>query len=146
MKKSCPYPASSSIFCKLNNQARSPQKTTNFPNLVVENTVYKSDDETANLFKNILAETFTESGLSTDFDSVIYNYVNDFVKKLNYSDNNFNRVSFHELVKVIKTLGERSSPGEDGVHNIFLKRLTLKGIYLILKLINLSLETGLPEG
>ena len=92
-----------------------------------------------------MAETFTESGPSTDYDSVIYNYVNDFVTKLNYSDNNFRRVSFHELVEVIKTLEDRSSPGEDGVHNIFLKRLTLKGIYLTLKLINLSLETGLPE-
>ena len=49
------------------------------------------------------------------------------------------------MVEVIKSLKTDSSPGEDGVHNRFLKNLSSKGFELLLKMINLSLVVGLPK-
>jgi len=71
-----------------------------------------------------LGETFTDSGPSTDFDYVIYNYVEEFVSGFDYSDDNFSKVTFPEMVELIKSLKTDSSPGEDGVHNRFLKNLS----------------------
>jgi hypothetical protein len=97
------------------------------------------------LFKIFLIKTFTDSGPTTDFESVIYNYVEEFVSNFDYSDENFSKVSFVEMVEVIKSLKTDSSPGEDGVHNRFLKNLSSKGLDLLLKMINLSLVVGLPK-
>jgi hypothetical protein len=140
-----PHPPSSSIFWKIINRARSPKKTSSIPNLVVGDRIYSSDEEKANLFRSILGETFTDSGPSTDFESTIYNYVEEFVSNFDYSDENFSKVSFVEMVEVIKSLKTDSSPGEDGVHNRFLKNLSSKGLDLLLKMINLSLVVGLPK-
>jgi len=52
-----------------------PKKTSSIPKLVVDDRVYSSDEEKANLFRSILGETFTDGDPSTDFESVIYNYV-----------------------------------------------------------------------
>ena len=71
--------------------------------------VYSSDEEKANLFRSILGETFTDSGPSTDFESPIYNYVEEFVSNFDYSDENFSKVSFVEMVEVIKSLKTDSS-------------------------------------
>jgi hypothetical protein len=140
-----PHPPSSSLFWKIINRARSPKRTSSIPNLVVGDRVYSSDEEKANLFRSILGETFTDSGPTTDFESVIYNYVEEFVSNFDYSDENFSKVSFVEMVEVIKSLKTDSSPGEDGVHNRFLKNLSSKGLDLLLKMINLSLVVGLPK-
>ena len=140
-----PHPPSSSLFWKIINRARSPKRTSSIPNLVVGDRVYSSDEEKANLFRSILGETFTDSGPSTDFESTIYNYVEEFVSNFDYSDENFSKVSFVEMVEVIKSLKTDSSPGEDGVHNRFLKNLSSKGLDLLLKMINLSLVVGLPK-
>ena len=48
------------------------------------------------------------------------------------------------MVELINSLRTNSSPGEDGVHNRFLKNLSSKGLDLLLKMINLSLAVGLP--
>ena len=127
-----PHPPSSSIFWRIINRARSPKKTSSIPNLVVDDRIYSSDEEKANLFRSILGETFTDSGPSTDFESVIYNYVEEFVSGFDYSDDNFSKVSFAEMVEVIKSLKTDSSPREDGVHNRFLKKLSSKGLELLL--------------
>jgi hypothetical protein len=94
-----PHPPSSSLFWKIINRARSPKRTSSIPNLVVGDRVYSSDEEKANLFRSILGETFTDSGPTTDFESVIYNYVEEFVSNFDYSDENFSKVSFVEMVK-----------------------------------------------
>ena len=140
-----PHPPSSSIFWKIINRARSPKKTSSIPKLVVDDRNYITDGEKANLFRSILGETFTDSGPSTDFESVIYNYVEEFVSGFDYSDENFSKVTFPEMVEVIESLKTDSSPGEDGVHNRFLKNLSSKGLDLLLKMINLSLVVGLPK-
>jgi hypothetical protein len=140
-----PHPPSSSIFWKIINRARSPKRTSSIPNLVVGDRINSSDEEKANLFRSILGETFTDSGPSTDFESVIYNYVEEFVSNFDYIDENFSKVSFVEMVEVIKSLKTDSSPGEHGVHNRFLKNLSSKGLDLLLKMINLSLVFGLPK-
>ena len=36
-----------------------------------------------------------------DFDSTIYNYVEDFVSKIDYSDDDYSRVTSSELVVVV---------------------------------------------
>ena len=119
-----PHPPSSSIFWKIINRARCPQKTSSIPTLVLGDRVYKSDEEKANLFRSILGETFTDSGPSTDFEKVIYNYVEEFISSFDYTDDNYPKVTFVEMVEVIKSLKTESSPGEDGVHNRFLKNLS----------------------
>ena len=58
---------------------------------------------------------------SIDFESVIYNFVEEFVAGFDYSDDNYSQVTFPEMVEVIKSLKTDSSPEEDGVHNRFLK-------------------------
>ena len=140
-----PYPASSSIFWQVINRARTQKKSSSIPTLIVDGRKYESDEEKANLFAKVLGETFTESGASTDFDSTIYSYVEDFVSKIDYSDDQYAKVTFSELVGIIKNLKEDSSPGEDGIHNRFLKNLTSKGLDLLLKMVNLSIIDGLPK-
>ena len=86
------------------NQAKKQKKSGEIPNLVFENVIYKSDEEKANLFASILSETFTDNCTSSDFDCQIHSYVEDFVEKLDYSDNEFSKVSLAELSGVIKKL------------------------------------------
>ena len=70
-----------------------------------------------------MSETFTDNCTSSDFDSQIHFYVEDFVEKFDYSDSEFSRVSLEELSGVIKKLKVGSSPGEDNIQNLFLKKL-----------------------
>jgi hypothetical protein len=139
-----PYPASSSIFWNIINRARSQKYSSSIPTLRIGDSVFESDEEKANLFASILGKTFSEDVNSTDFDNVIYSYVEDFVSKIDYSDENYDRCSLEELMSVLKNLRVDSAPGEDGLHNQFLKNLSPKGVILLLKLINLSWEVGLP--
>ena len=87
--------------------------------------------------------TFTENGTSTD--SIIYSYVEDFVAKFDFSDDQFAKVTFSEHSEILKLLKGDSSPGEDGVHNRFLKKLSSKGMDLLLKIVNMSHIEGLPS-
>ena len=84
-----PYPASSSIFWQIINRARTQKKSSSIPTLLVDGRKYESDKDKANLFAKVLGETFTETGVSTDFDSTVYSYVEDFVSKIDYSDDQF---------------------------------------------------------
>ena len=92
-----------------------------------------------------MRETFTDNCASSDFDCQIHAYVEDFVEKLDYSDNEFSKVSLVELVGVINKLKVGSSPGEDNIHNLFLKNLPIRALEKLLELVNLSLAEGLPD-
>ena len=140
-----PYPVSTREFWAKINQAKKQKKSGEIPNLVFENVIYKSDEEKANLFASILSETFTDNCTSSDFDCQIHSYVEDFVEKLDYSDNEFSKVSLAELSVVIKKLKVGSSPGEDNIHNLFLKNLPTGALEKLLELVNLSLAEGLPD-
>ncbi|RNA04471.1 hypothetical protein BpHYR1_040688 [Brachionus plicatilis] len=71
--------------------------------------------------------TFSESGIDcTEFDTNCYNYAEEFVSKLDYSDDQFSKVLFLEPVKIIDKLKFDCSPGEYGIHNRFRKKLSLK--------------------
>ena len=74
------------------------------PKNFFENVTYKSDEEKANLFATILSETFTDNCTPSVFDCQIHSYVEDFVEKFDYSDNEFSKVSLAELSGVIKKL------------------------------------------
>ena len=69
----------------------------------------------------------------------------NFVSKIDYSDDNYDKIPFSEMVGVINSLRTDSSPGEDGINNLFLKNLSSKGVNLLLKMINMSLDVGLPK-
>ena len=83
-----PYPPSSSIFWQIINQARSQKKASSIPTLVVGDLVYESDEDKANLFASILGKTFTETGddPTQNFDPKVYRYVEEFVSKSDYTD------------------------------------------------------------
>ena len=140
-----PYPASTREFWAKINQAKNQKKSGEIPNLVLGNNVYKSNEEKANLFASILSETFTDNCTSSDFDSQIHFYVEDFVEKFDYSDSEFSRVSLEELSGVIKKLKVGSSPGEDNIQNLFLKKLPTRALEKLLELVNKSLVEGLPD-
>ena len=70
----------------------------------VDNIVYKTDQEKANLFGYILSETFAHVGSSTEFDTIVYDQVKQFVEELDYSNSNYPAVSFPEMVGVLKKL------------------------------------------
>ena len=99
-----PYPASSGKFWQIINRARTQKKSSTIPTLVVDGKVHSTDEDKANLFASVLCETFTENGASTDFDSTIYSYVEDFIAKFDYSDDQFAKVTFSELSEILKNL------------------------------------------
>ena len=140
-----PHPASSRDFWKVINRTRSPRKNMNIPTLIAGNKIYKSEEEKASLFRASLGETFTDGGHSSDFDSIFYNSVETFVSGLDFSNISYEKFTLTELNKVIKKLKDDSSPGEDGIHNRFIKNLSPNGINILLRLINMSLEVGLPH-
>ena len=96
--------------------------------MVMGERVFRSYEEKAGLFRAVLGETFTDSGPKTDFDAIIYNYVENFVSNFDYSEDQYSEVSFSEMVEVIRGLRVDSSSGEDGVHNQFLKNRILKKV------------------
>ena len=117
-----PYPTSTRKFWAKINEAKSQKKSKTIPTLKFENVLFKSDEDKANLFAKRLSETFTDDANSPDFDAQFYSFVEDFVKNYDFSDNDFPKVTLSELEEVIKSLKIGSSPGEDGIHNIFLKK------------------------
>ena len=107
--------------------------------------IYKSDEEKANLFASRLRETFTDDPVSPEFDVKFREEAENFVKNFDLSDNKFEKISITELEGLIKTLKIGSSPGEDGIHNIFLKKLPRCALELIVEIVNRSFEEGLPD-
>ena len=74
---------------------------------------YSTDEDKSNLFADVLGETFTENWASNDFDSAIFSYVEDFVAKFDFSDDQFAMVTFSELSEILKHLKVDSSLGEE---------------------------------
>ena len=77
-------------FWKVINRARSPKKNSKIPNLIIGNRIYRSDQEKAELFRMALGSTFTEEGPSSDFDSIFYSFVENFVSITHFNDLNVN--------------------------------------------------------
>ena len=96
------YPASCGTFWRIINRARTQKKSSTIPTLIVDGRVYSTDKDKENLFADVLSETFTENGASTGFDSIIYSYVEDFVSKIDFSDEQFAKVTFSELSEIKK--------------------------------------------
>ena len=72
--------------------------------------------------------------MSPEFDVKFREEAENFVKNIDLSDNKFEKISITELEGLIKTLKIGSSPGEDGIHNIFLKKLPRCALELIVEL------------
>ena len=78
--------------------------------------------------------------MSPEFDIKFREEADNFVKSIELSNNKFEKFSIMELEGLIKTLKIGSSLGEDGIHNIFLKKLPRCALELILELVNRSFE------
>ena len=89
MKELGPHPASTREFWKTINKTRTQKKSGEIPTLKVDDKVYKTDEEKANLFGSILSETFAHDGSSTEFDIIVHDQVKQFVEELDYSDSNY---------------------------------------------------------
>ena len=113
-------------FGKLTTGQDHLKKATSISNLVFKDQVYESDEKEANLFRSFLGETFTDNDPSTNFESVIYNHVKEFVTAFDYSDDNFSKVTFVEMVEVISTLKTDSSPGGGWCSQSFSKEFIVK--------------------
>ena len=108
------HPPLSSFFWKIINNARLPKKTSSIPKLVVDDRVFSTDEKKANIFPSILGETYTkpnDSSPSTDFEFVINNCLEEFFSGFDCSDENLSKVTFREMVEVVKSLKTDSSPG-----------------------------------
>ena len=80
-----PYPVSSRVFWKIINQTRSQKSTSAIPNLSLNNLFYKTDSEKADLFSNILENTFKDSR-DPKFNASHYEFVKSQVSKINWDE------------------------------------------------------------
>ena len=105
-----------------------------------------ASEEKVEVFASMLSATYAAIDNESDFDIVHKNAVNKFVKNfLEKIPNDFLPFSTYEIVKAIKKIKISSSPGEDQVHNIYLKYIPYEYVGKILKfLVNKSIETGIP--
>ena len=73
-------------------------------------------------------------------------YYSHSLKITDFSKGGFIPVSTRELIKAIKKLKINSSPGDDGIQNIFLKKLPFEYVQkVLLRLINLAFCKGIPK-
>jgi hypothetical protein len=103
---------------------------------------YISDSERANLFGELLRETFVDNPNDNSFDFEFYHSVE--------SANNFDNFevvpfSIFDLDRAISLLKTKSAPGLDGTNNAMLKNLPFGAKCLLLNLINMSLRTKIPD-
>ena len=140
------YPVSSRPFWNEINKIKNPKQSSGIPNLKVDDIEYKSDPEKINLFSSIFNETFSDQVATNVFDDNNFKEVNNLVQKFNFSETNIEFFSSSELIKVLNRLKINSSPGCDGIENIFLKRLPFEySKNVLLKLFNLCLKEGIPD-
>ena len=107
---------------KINNKNK-PKTTTEMLSLKVNNKVYSSDKEKADLFGSILEETFKDSN-DPRFDKKFHDEVKQSFNKFKEEEvgkkSDFKLFTLKELSKELKCLKKRSAVGQDGIHNLFL--------------------------
>ena len=139
------HPVSTRPFWEEINKSRNKKSVGSIPTLKKNNIKYDRDQEKANLFANILSNTFSSDFQKNDFDNDHYNTVIEEVSKKDFNKETNEKFSMYELVSTIKKLKIGSSPGTDGLHNIFFQKLPFTYLNIILKLINNTLIYGLPS-
>ena len=139
------YPVSSRIFWREINKTKSPKQSSSIPNLKIDQTYYKTDMEKVSLFSSILSNTFTDNVNNTDFDMDFRSVAENLVNNLDTNNCKVDLFITRDIYKVLSKLKNSSSPGPDGIFNIFIKKLPFEYIRkVLLKLLNLTLYKGMP--
>jgi len=136
---------SSIPFWRKINQVRSKkQKQKSYPNFIYNNKTFESNINKANLFGEILSNSFkNEYQIDSMIEQEIENTNRTFFEKEIISSFDFKEISMDELSEVLKKLNAKTSAGEDGIHNMMLKNCPPCFRELLLKLINQSIGTKL---
>ena len=122
--KSMYIPVSSRASWQIINKSRSKKSSGVIPSLEYNNLFNKTDSEKLNLFSNIIENTFHDS-YDARFEDRHCQFVKTQVSKINWdlSDDNYFSVGY--IYGVINRLKVGKSPGDDEIHNIFFKIITL---------------------
>ena len=138
---------------KINSYRKAKSKKRRTPTLIrtgahipQNERVVESEDGKARLFRDIMKTRFSNSSnqkFDNAFKTNVEIKVNEFKQRI---QTDFVSVTLDELKNAILKIKSKSSPGMDVIFNIMLKHLPESFLEHILRLCNLSLETGkLPK-
>lgn len=138
-------PLSSKPFWKKINKLRGHAKSNTIPTLKKENDKFENDSDKANLFADILKNTFSDHN-DDRFDHNFKKKVELEIENHDFSLHDYsneNCFTIKDLNETIKKLKNFSAPGQDGIHNMMLKNLSLDFRHILLRLINLTIQKSL---
>lgn len=110
------------------------------PAIIELDRVIVEQQDKAELFGQILAETFSEN-TNNLFNNQHKSFVEDFIKNNDlFKQTEFEPFNIQELQQAIEKLKKRSSAGPDKIHNVMIKNASNEFKNVILKLFNLSIS------
>jgi hypothetical protein len=142
LEKQGKNPTNTKPFWQRINKLKGNKISKSIPTLKDEDKLFETDKSKANLFAEILKNTFSDQN-DEKFDKEHELKINNFVNNHDFSKHKFNNKNcfkMPELNKIIKKLKNYSAPGKDIIHNQMLKNTTHKFRMIILNLINLSIS------
>ena len=133
-----PYPVSSRSFWAITYKARDNKKTNTIPVIKASGKIFKTDLEKANLFSSILGDVFQDGSEAGQFDIKHRVYVEKYIEGINWCGEDSESFSLSETLSVLGKLRVSTSPGDDCIHNILLKKITASYVTkTLLRLVNL---------
>ena len=123
-------------------------KSSNIPDLKFKDKKYDTDFDKANLFKDILKDTFQlnedDSFKDKDFYSKVDTFINDdsYLNDYQNDTNAIPEITMKELKEAIKACKPNTASGIDKIHNQMLKNLPDNFLNQILILFNKSIKDG----
>ena len=123
------------------NRLRGSVSQKKIPNLLFNGVSFNEDTEKANLFKDILEETFNKPSshlFDENFKNKIKNEIEDKINKIKI--NGFEKITIFELKKTIKKINNNSASGPDLIANKMISEAPDQFLELIVELFNLTLE------
>jgi hypothetical protein len=142
IKKQGANPLNTKPFWQKINTLRGKAKSNSIPKLLKDNNRYEIDDEEANLFADILKNTFCDTN-DAGFDSNFKDKVESVINNHDFSKHNYSRQScftLNDFNDFVKNLQSHSAPVQDGIHNQMLKNASVEFKKILLKLINLTVS------
>ena len=139
--KQGPNPTSSRPFWKKINKVLKGPQNSKIPKLLCEGKEFSTDSEKAEIFMKMLSKTFSGSHcvLNNNSSQLEANFVtNEFLSSR--ENLKFEKVTISELKSAIKSIPVSSAPGSDRIENIMLKNIPNNFFYILLAIINQSLE------
>ena len=141
-----PYPTSSKKFWEKINQVKSKKTSNSFPKLIKEKVEYKSDEDKATLFANLLQNIYKDNKFDSEYDISFRNEVSDYLANIVFTDDSFLPFTTYEIYTLLKNIKVDTSPGSDEIQNIFLKKLPYEFIDKYLRiLVNKVVKEGIPD-